>query len=488
MELNKFILLALVVMMVTCHGLSHGYRVDQAGRLRTLRRAKIRATSRHSEVEWASTSLVGGEVSSPSDAGKMEYDLIANGLPGQPLGRTFKQYAGYVNVEESKGRSLFYYFVEAVDNCSSRPLVLWLNGGPGCSSLGMGAMVEIGPFGVKPDGRTLYSRTHSWNRAANVLFLESPAGVGFSYSNTSSDYPISGDKRTALDTYAFLINWFRRYPHYKASDFYVAGESYAGFYIPELADVIISRNKGATSTSIIRLKGIMVGNGIMNDATDQKGFYDYVWSHALISDETYQGLVNHCLESKSLDCEEYEEKIGREAGNIDFYNIYSAVCLSSNMSRRPRPQGGYDPCEQDYVHTYLNLPEVQEALHANFTKLPYTWELCSDLIQIQNWTDSPSTMFPMYRRLIASGLRILLYSGDIDAVVPVSGTRYGIDVLNLTVIKPWQPWSDDTEEVSGYAVSYEGLNFTTVRSAGHQVPQCQPRRALALFKKFVMGN
>ncbi|KAE9448492.1 hypothetical protein C3L33_19589, partial [Rhododendron williamsianum] len=408
---NLPILFALLMMMMF-YGFSHGSRVDQAGRLRALRRAKRHARSfSNDDQEWTTSNLDDGEELS-FDGGKMEDDLIAGGLPGQPSVVRFKQYGGYVDVDESNGRSLFYYFAEAVKDPSSKPLVLWLNGGPGCSSLGMGAMVEIGPFGVNPDGKSLYSRRHAWNRVANVLFLESPAGVGFSYSNTSSDYSNSGDKRT-------------------------------GFYIPELADIIINRSREADSTSKIQLKGIMIGNGIMNDPTDEKGSIDYLWNHALISDETYRGLLDHCWKSKNTKiCEDYEGRVEMEVGNIDFYNIYSAVCShnSSNSSARKKAIGfgGYDPCEGDYVHTYLNLPQVQPAFHANITKLSYTWELCS---------------------------------GDTDAVVPVSGTRYAVDALNLTVTKPWHPWSDDADEVSGYTVVYEGLTFTTVRGAGHQVPQ-----------------
>ncbi|KAL7002788.1 hypothetical protein U1Q18_003945 [Sarracenia purpurea var. burkii] len=128
----------------------------------------------------------------------------------------------------------------------------------------------------------------------------------------------------------------------------------------------------------------------MNDDTDQRGNYDYVWSHALISDETYRGLIDHCLSrsKNSSICENYEERIGREAGKIDFYNIYSAVCphssnsssssSSSSSSGKMNGFGGYDPCEEDYVRKYLNRHGVQEALHANTTTklLPYTWELC----------------------------------------------------------------------------------------------------------------
>jgi serine carboxypeptidase-like clade 2 len=92
---------------------------------------------------------------------------------------------------------------------------------------------------------------------ANVLFLESPAGVGFSHSNTTSDYDKSGDKRTAQDAYVFLINWLERFPEYKTRDFYITGESYAGHYVPQLASTIIQNNKYFKQI-IINLKGISV--------------------------------------------------------------------------------------------------------------------------------------------------------------------------------------------------------------------------------------
>ena len=92
---------------------------------------------------------------------------------------------------------------------------------------------------------------------ANVLFLESPAGVGFSYSNTTSDNQSGGDRKTANENYAFLVNWLERFPEYKKSDFYISGESYAGHYVPQLAHTILHHNKKANGP-IINLKGIIV--------------------------------------------------------------------------------------------------------------------------------------------------------------------------------------------------------------------------------------
>lgn len=93
---------------------------------------------------------------------------------------------------------------------------------------------------------------------ANVIFLESPAGVGFSYSNTTSDYNNAGDRSTAEDSYTFLVNWLERFPNYKTRDLFLTGESYAGHYVPQLAYTILSKNQNSTSQTKINLKGIAV--------------------------------------------------------------------------------------------------------------------------------------------------------------------------------------------------------------------------------------
>ncbi|KAM3377154.1 hypothetical protein P3S68_009567 [Capsicum galapagoense] len=471
----------------------HGFKMDdQARTLMSWRRSKMRSGMTNSDEE--NNLVFDFDEEQVVHVGNMEDDLIKGGLPGQPKSNVkFNQYAGYVNVDEKNGRSLFYYFAESSSgNASTKPLILWLNGGPGCSSLGFGAMLELGPFGVNPDGKTLYSRTFAWNKVANVMFLESPAGVGFSYSNTSSDYALSGDKRTAEDAYRFLVNWFKKFPHYKGRDFYIMGESYAGFYVPELADIIVKRNMLPITNFKIQLKGIMIGNGIMNAETDEKGQLDYLWSHALISDETHLGLQQNCKsDTETKTCQQLESTAQTEFGRIDPYNIYGPLCplddsktSSSTSSRRVFKKNGYDPCGQHYVSDYLNLPQVKKALHAN-TNLPNPWEPCSSDLP---WKDGPSSMFPIYRRLFASGLRILLFSGDVDAVVSVTATRYSISAMNLTIIKPWHFWLDDTKEVAGYMVVYNGLTFATVRGAGHQVPQFQPRRAFALLNMFLANH
>ncbi|KAL8230894.1 hypothetical protein R6Q57_000672 [Mikania cordata] len=412
--------------------------------------------------------------------GSMEADKIDK-LPGQPEA-DFYHYAGYVTVDTEAGRALFYYFAESPRNSSTKPLVLWLNGGPGCSSFGYGAMEELGPFRVNSDGKTLYRNDYAWNNVANVIFLESPAGVGFSYSNTSSDYT-TGDKRTAKDSYTFLINWLNRFPQYKTRDFFITGESYAGHYVPQLASLILSENKKRNKT-VINLKGIAIGNAWIDDNTSTEGIYDYYWTHALNSDETNAGINKYCdyISGNFSDtCEEYQSQGDNEYGEIDIYNIYAPLCdVSAQKPGSPGSVKDFDPCSDDYVSTYLNRAEVQEALHARNT----SWSFCGGI----GWTDSPTTILPTINQLIADGIIVWIYSGDIDGRVPVTSSRYSVNKLKIPVVVPWRPWYYN-KEVGGYVVGYRGsMVLTTIRGAGHTVPSYQPERALVMISSFLQGE
>ncbi|XP_008800209.2 serine carboxypeptidase II-3-like isoform X3 [Phoenix dactylifera] len=447
---------------------------------------KLKRTSAAANASPYATTLF-SDLSSKTypQQGLKESDKIIK-LPGQPEGVDFDQYGGYVTVDMEAGRALFYYFAEAASaDPSSRPLVLWLNGGPGCSSLGYGAMEELGPFRVMSDGKTLFRNPYAWNRVANVLFLESPAGVGFSYSNTTSDYGNSGDSKTAKDAYVFLVNWMERFPEYKGRDFYIAGESYGGHYVPQLAHTILQHKN-----SIINLRGIMIGNGVINDETDNEGMFDYFWTHALISDEAINGIHNYCnfspnASSQPQQCQQAMDVASQSIGTIDVYNIYAPLCTSPGITPSPKRYSikNFDPCTDDYVSAYLNTAEVQEALHANVTKLNYTWSGCSQVIT--QWTDRPYTVLPLIKECMANDVRVLVYSGDVDGRVPVTSSRYSLNQLNLPVKTQWKSWLIENE-VGGYSVVYDGnLTFATVRGAGHEVPSYQALRALVLAKFFL---
>eukprot|EP00249_Psilotum_nudum_P004777 c18276_g2_i1 orf=1389-2786(+) len=424
---------------------------------------------------------------------QQEQDRIVK-LPGQPK-VSFSQYSGYVTIDETAETALFYWLTEAAHDPLLKPLILWLNGGPGCSSIAYGASEEIGPFHISKNGTSLSLNPFSWNKVANLLFLESPAGVGFSYTSTISNSKGFGDYRTAEDSYVFLVRWFKRFPQYIFRDFYLCGESYAGHYVPQLAKLIHDRNKGLSRPSI-NLKGFMVGNAVMDNIHDNLGYIDFMWTHAMISNQLHQSVLGTCdfaAVNTSASCNALLNTIEKEIGSVDPYNIYSDSCADPIGNRQLfrfknwplKRMAGYDPCVENNAELYYNKPNVQTAFHANKTSIPYPWTACSSTI-IHNWKDSADSVLPIYRELLLLGLRIWVYSGDVDSVVPVTATRYSLAQLKLPIKVKWYPWYHK-QQVGGWTEIYEGLTFVTVRGAGHEVPRFQPARAFTLVKSFLAG-
>ncbi|EMS54298.1 Serine carboxypeptidase-like 42 [Triticum urartu] len=356
------------------------------------------------------------------------------------------------------GRSLFYYFAEAQDHAAGKPLTLWLNGGPGCSSVGGGAFTELGPFYPRGD-------------VSNLLFVESPAGVGWSYSNTSSDYN-TGDTRTANDMYKFLLGWYKKFPEYRSTSLFLSGESYAGHHIPQLTDVLLTHNEKS------------------------KGFKFNIKGVADCDFEDYTSGNPH-NESKSCN-DAIDEAIAMVGEYVDDYDVIRDVCYPSIVMQELRLRKyvtkislGVDVCMSYEGNFYFNLPEVQHALHANRTHLPYSWSMCSDVLNFTG-KDVYTNILPLLQRIVEQKIPVWVFSGDQDSVVPLLRTRTLVrelaHAMGLPVTVPYSSWFRKGQ-VGGWATEYGNmLTFATVRGASHMVPFSQPDRALGLFRSFVLGQ
>ncbi|KAL9294706.1 Serine carboxypeptidase-like 39 [Arabidopsis thaliana] len=409
-----------------------------------------------------------------------ERDLIEN-LPGQPS-VSFRQYGGYVTVNESAGRSLYYYFVEATKTKR-----------PGCSSL-YGAFQELGPFRIYGDGKTLYTNPYSWNNVANVLFLESPVGTGFSYTNTESDLENPGDMKAAADKYIFLVKWLERFPEYKGREFYIAGESYAGHYVPQLAQTILVHNM---NQNFINLRGILIGNPTLNDIVETTGSFDFLVSHALLSQDSLLSYKENCATDTpkmEVDCIALSMKIDDDIKKMNLYNILTPTCINAtltpltNQSKECTTVLQYEPCGMQYIAAYLNREDVQRSMHV--TKLPHTWMLCNEATGF-NWnqTDYSASMLPILKELMKHDqLRVWVYTGDTDTVIPLTVTMHALKMMNLTAVTDWLPWFSEGQ-VGGFTEEYKGnFRYATVIGAGHEVPLYKPKAALTLFKHFIRNS
>ncbi|KAF5744343.1 Serine carboxypeptidase-like 20 isoform 4 [Tripterygium wilfordii] len=251
-------------------------------------------------------------------------------LPGFSGTLPSEHYSGYVEAE--KDMHLFYYFVVSERHPKTDPVVLWLNGGPGCSSFD-GFIYEHGPFKFKDvlpseSSPRLDLNPYSWSKVSNIIYLDSPVGVGLSYYKDETETKYKNDDKTnAIDTYNFLIKWFELYPEYVENPFYISGESYAGVYIPILASEIvegivckyfqITINIGKKiEISIIFFKqGYMIGNGFVADkAFDTDVLISYTHGMGLISDDLFEDIQSTC-KGKKLDREKCLENLKKAVNN-----------------------------------------------------------------------------------------------------------------------------------------------------------------------------
>lgn len=484
---------------------------------------------------------------------------LINDLPGYPY--KGKMYSGYLNLSNPL-KKLHYLFLESQNDPKNDPVLLWLNGGPGCSSL-LGWAQEHGPAVFKELSTEWEINDYSWNKKANVIYLESPAGVGFSYIDSDKDWDWkTNDESSAVQNLEAVIDFFKRFPDFKRNDFYISGESYAGIYVPFLASKIIEYNKEAVELDKIMLKGILVGNGVTDWKYDTTpALIEFAFTHGIYSTELRNKYLRFCLDGPDdTDCKQAESEVMNSLETINIYDIYR-TCYDSSMvkdkinklnkhkktqlsflqqmdlndqveeikkslqkneskyqytpwvlksrseisiinqnkksheslslagsisSKSKSSEASTPPCTDSVgPDSFFNRQEVKEAL---YVKTDLKWGMCSGRVGDNYEINTDKGSFFLYKGLIASGLRILIYSGDTDGAVPFNGTQNWIKNLNLEISKKWRSWRINKSEVAGYVENYKGLTFVTVKGTGHMVPQWKRAEAFYMLDQFLKGE
>ena len=422
---------------------------------------------------------------------------------------------------------MHYWFVEAETNPETAPIVLWTNGGPGCSGL-LGFLTEQGSFRPQPDG-DLALNPYAWNKIANMVFIEQPIGVGFSYATDEKGEIVeklkSDDVNSAKDNYYFILGFLERFSSFKENEVYITSESYGGHYMPTLTATILYMQQGMSSNneSKFNFKGFMVGNPFTSFINNNKAMFDTYWGKQLIPIWTYKEWKEACSQSwienpAALDrCLELEGKMSKEMGGLNPYALDYPTCISNGQEaqivsfiKHVVPSShqdiyqnifgvnaidieGYDPCVDNYAVKYLNRPEVKKALHVEES---ITWSECSRALNYK-MTDEFIPMEPLYEYFLKTNdvnkLKMLVYSGDDDAVCALSGTQEWFFNLNINFKrggKKWETWKEKTSgQIAGYVTQMEkDLTLITVHSAGHEVPTYQPEAALQALAFYLDGT
>ena len=405
-------------------------------------------------------------------------------LPGLTQKLPFRSYSGYLN--GGKDIHLYYWFVESQANPSTDPVVLWLNGGPGESSL-LGLFTENGPFRVSSDGETVTLDPNSWNSLANMLYLESPVDVGFSYWSKNETLSMNDDT-TARMNYLALSDFFRKFPMFKKNPFYITGESYGAIYCPMLALEIMRYDRS------INLKGIGIGNGALDNEIEKNYGVRFAYEHGLIDTSTWDNLTsNFCnCTQDGQQCDfgpVYTETIyNLTVDGINPFNIQDSMCsiikynetgimfYYLNVFRECQPMG---------IKAYLNRSDVRKVLRiADQVK---TWIPCFGEIDLTGQYEKQYfSMKSQFKEIIDKKVldSFVVYYGDLDMICAFRGNMKFVDDLGYKVINESKPWKVNGR-VAGYVKRYEGITFTTVTGAGHSVPVDKPLAALNIFKELI---
>uniref|UniRef100_A0A672G0Q1 Carboxypeptidase n=1 Tax=Salarias fasciatus TaxID=181472 RepID=A0A672G0Q1_SALFA len=352
---------------------------------------------------------------------------------------------------------------------------------------------------------------------ANMLYLESPAGVGFSYSD-DHNYA-TNDTEVALVNFLALKEFLRLFPEFSSNQLFLTGESYGGIYIPTLAERVME-------DSTLNLQGVAVGNGMSSYEMNDNSLVFFAYYHGLLGDRLWTQLQNACcsdscnfynnpnpnctdsladvqdiIYSSGLNmynlyapCPggvaqrlsvERQTLVIRDLGNSFIQHPSSRLLLFQRRSVRLDP-----PCTNSTPSSlFLNDPYVRKALHVRAAALD--WVICSSEVNLKYGRLFLDVRKQYLKLLSALKYRVLVYNGDVDMACNFMGDEWFVESLQQQVEVQRRPWLyDDVDgrQVGGFVKEFDNISFLTVKGSGHMVPSDKPVAAFTMFSRFIKGQ
>ncbi|XP_045420168.1 probable serine carboxypeptidase CPVL isoform X2 [Lemur catta] len=402
-------------------------------------------------------------------------------------GQNVKSYAGYLTVNKTYNSNLFFWFFPAQVQPDDAPVVLWLQGGPGGSSM-FGLFVEHGPY-VITSNMTVRTRDFPWTTTLSMLYIDNPVGTGFSFTDDPHGYAVNEDD-VAQNLYSALIQFFQLFPEYKDNDFYATGESYAGKYVPAIAHYIHTLNP--LTQLKINLKGIAIGDAYSDPESIIGGYATFLYEIGLLDEKQrkyFQKQCNECIEhikkqnwiqafeilDKLLDGDVTSDPsyFQNVTGCINYYNLLQCV----------------EPEDQTYYAIFLSLPEVRQAIHVGNRTF-------NDGVIVEKYLreDTVKSVKPWLAEIM-NNYKVLIYNGQLDIIVAAPLTERSLKAMDWkgsqeyekTERKVWKIFKSD-DEVAGYVRQVGDFHQVIIRGGGHILPYDQPLRSFDMINRFIYGK
>ncbi|KAI8872623.1 peptidase S10, serine carboxypeptidase [Ramicandelaber brevisporus] len=417
-----------------------------------------------------------------------------------------KQYSGYIDTADDK--HLFFHFFESRGTPSTDPLVVWQNGGPGCSSM-LGLYMELGPCRINEVTGEPVRNEHAWNANANVIFIDQPAGVGFSHGSS-----VWSTRAAADDLMAFLDIFLDSFPEYRTDGgLHLFSESYGGKYTPALGHILreadiqrasaLRDDDKSKSLQPFNLRSIGIGNPLVDPMVQIQHYGHYACKGP------YGPVLNQ------TDCDEMDRAVPMCVKLLQFCYDNETVlrCLPAlycNKVLSPFDKSGrniYDvrqPCEADredmcypiglQIKAYLDRQDVREELGVESSEFVACSESVGKKFVASGDVAKPTTKDVAY--LLENGVRVLVYAGDADFMCNFEGVEAFTKQMewsgkrgfnNNTSVGKWLVSANNTAPVrhAGNVRSFGGLTFLRIFEAGHMVPYDQPELAFDMITRWL---
>jgi len=405
-----------------------------------------------------------------------------------------KQHAGYVNV--GLNTNYFFWLFESRSDPAKDPLVMWLNGGPGCSSL-LGLFTENGPCTVDKDGKTTHLNKNSWNSRANVIYVDQPSATGF-----STGLPTTHDEQgVASNMYKFMEGFYKALPQYANKDFYLFGESYAGHYVPAISHYFWKQSKSGGFK--VPLKGVGIGNGLVDPEEQYKWYPDMAKDGGKSEGGTLEnGVITSTLTQAAMRAATYPcvslIKSCNSGTNSSACSTAYAICNYGELI--PYQLTGYNPYDMrikcavpplcydmSQVDGFLNSADVQKELGTS-----KKWESCNRIVNMAFQGDWMKTYQQMLPDMLADGIKVLVYAGDVDYICNWLGNKKWTLAMEWPHKDEFNQARDADYNMNGKAVgklrTSNGFHFMQIFQAGHMVPMDQPEVSLQMLDEFITDH
>ncbi|XP_064553730.1 retinoid-inducible serine carboxypeptidase-like [Drosophila montana] len=385
---------------------------------------------------------------------------------------------GYVEVR--KGAHLFYWLHYTTANVSAytaRPLIIWLQGGPGIASTGCGCFEQLGPIDI--EGKP---RPSNWVQHMNVLFIDSPVGTGFSYVEPPHGRYAEHNNQIARDLVTLMRTFLRRHAEFERVPLHIFSESYGGKMAPEFAlELQLAKQRGDLEC---QLQSVVVGNPWTSPLDSTLSYAPYLLQLGIVDHDGYRNISRVAAEIAQLVYagkwlqamdQSIQEVIETHTGGVFLYNTQRRVHVNDVY------RYGEDPKLREFM-----VNNVTQAL--NLTHMP-EWMVQNATVFIKLGRDIFKPAVHIVTRLLnETPLRVGVYSGMLDLLCATPGTVNWINRMQWRRKDQYVGASRRPVRINGMLEGYEkqggGFSMFWVYRAGHLVQVDNPAAMSHILREF----